>query len=426
MLEQFRLGQRPLDAFLEPLLDLFQTTYLVPRDLGDLEIDFAQSARLDILDSLTEVRHGDLHLLEHLGRNLLLVEVNLREVSAQGLHRRLADQSRDVGADEAVRVIEQPVDVEVVANRHATGVDIDDLFAAVLVGHADLQLTIKAAGSAQSRIDGVTAVGCADHDDVVASLHAIEKSQELGYHPALDLTGDVLALGRDTVELVNEDDRWGVGGGLVENLAELLLALPVVLRDNLRAVDRSEVGFGFVGDRLGDQGLAGPGWAMEQYAPRRVDSETPEQDGVLQREFNHLTNLLQLLPNAADVLVGDGLDLPGFFLVYGILLDDDLSVRQDLDDAFRIGRDDCEREGLGEQSHAGDEDAVTGDHWSLVEAASGEALDARSEADLLLLRHHRAEHQTLARLGLDLGDGDAVTEAHACVFSDYSVNSDNS
>ena len=237
MLEQFGLGQRPLDAFLEPLLDLFQTTDLVPRDLGDLEIDFAQSARLDLLDSLTEVRHGDLHLLEHLGRNLLLVEVNLREVSAQGLHRRLADQSRDVGADEAVRVIEQPVDVEVVANRHATGVDIDDLFAAVLVGHADLQLTIKAAGSAQSRIDGVTAVGCADHDDVVASLHAVEKSQELGYDPALDLTGDVLALGRDTVELVNEDDRWGVGGGLVENLAELLLALPVVLRDNLRAVD---------------------------------------------------------------------------------------------------------------------------------------------------------------------------------------------
>ena len=80
----------------------------------------------------------------------------------------------------------------------------------------------------------------------------------------------------------------------------------------------------------------------------------------------------------------------------------------------------------GEQSHAGDEDAVTGDHWSLVEAASGEALDARPEADLLLLRHHRAEHQALARLGLDLGDGDAVTEAHACVFSDYSVDSDNS
>ena len=165
---------------------------------------------------------------------------------------------------------------------------------------------------------------------------------------------------------------------------------------------------------------------MEQYTPRRVDSETPEEDGVLQREFNHLTNLLQLLSDATDVLVGDGLNLSGFFLIYGILLDDYLSVREDLYDAFRIGRDDCEREGLGEQSHAGDENTVTGDHRSLVEAASGEALDAWSKADLLLLRHHRAEHQTLTRLGLDLGDGDAVTEAHACVFSDYSVNSDNS
>ena len=115
--------------------------------------------------------------------------------------------------------------------------DIDDLFAAVLVGNADLQLTVKAAGSAQSRVDGVTAVGCADHNDVVAPLHTIEESQELGYDPTLDLPGDVLALGRDTVEFVNEDDRWGVGSGLVENFAELLLALPVILRDNLRTVD---------------------------------------------------------------------------------------------------------------------------------------------------------------------------------------------
>ena len=44
---------------------------------------------------------------------------------------------------------------------------------------------------------------------------------------------------------------------------------------------------------------------MQQHTLGGVNAESAEQFGVLEREFDHLTNFLQLLTNASDVLVGD-------------------------------------------------------------------------------------------------------------------------
>ena len=71
--------------------------------------------------------------------------------------------------------------------------------ATVLVRYANLKLAVEAAGAPQSWIDGVTAIGGSDDDDVVASLHPVEQSQQLGHDPALDLACHILTLGRDTV-----------------------------------------------------------------------------------------------------------------------------------------------------------------------------------------------------------------------------------
>ncbi len=129
---------------------------------------------------------------------------------------------------------------------------------------------------------------------------------------------------------------------------------------------------------------------------------------MLQRQLNHLTDLLELVSKAAYILVGDGLYLSVLFLIDWFLLDYNLSVREDLDDSLRIGRNDGEGQSFGEQRHTGDEDTVACYNRALVEAAPREALDTRAKADLLLLCHHRAEHEALAGLGLDLGDVDPI------------------
>ena len=87
---------------------------------------------------------------------------------------------------------------------------------------------------------------------------------------------------------------------------------------------------------------------MQKHALRWVDAQSSEEDWVLQRQLNHLPDVPELVSQAAYVLVGDGLDLSRLLFVNWLLLDYNLSVGQDLDDAFRVGRNYCEWQGLGE------------------------------------------------------------------------------
>ena len=63
------------------------------------------------------------------------------------------------------------------------------------VGHADLDLTVKAAGASQGWVEGIASVGSADDHHVVTALHTVHEGQHLGDHAALDFTRHVLTLG---------------------------------------------------------------------------------------------------------------------------------------------------------------------------------------------------------------------------------------
>jgi hypothetical protein len=98
-------------------------------------------------------------------------------------------------------------------------VDLEDLFAADLVGDADLDLAVEATWPTQRGVDAVDAVGGGDDDDLTPGFEAVHHRQQLGDDPALDLAGDVLALGRDGVEFVDEDDRRRLLACVLEDLA---------------------------------------------------------------------------------------------------------------------------------------------------------------------------------------------------------------
>ena len=219
VLEQLRLGQGPLDALLEPRLDLFEAANVLPSLLGHLDVDLAQRGGLYLAHGHPEVVHGDLHLLQHFRRDLFSLEVDLRQVAPERLHGTLSHQRADVGADEPVTVLERPIHVEVVGDRHAARVDADDLPSTLLVRDADLDLPVEASRSAQRLVDGVSPVGGSDDDDVVASLHAVHQREQLGDDSALDLARDFLPLGSDAVEFIDEDDRRRMLGRLIEDIA---------------------------------------------------------------------------------------------------------------------------------------------------------------------------------------------------------------
>ena len=80
--------------------------------------------------------------------------------------------------------------------------------------------------------------------------------------PIRGYPGRGAALGRERVDLVEEDDAWRVVARALEELAHVLLRLADVARDELGTLDRDEGETALGRDRLGHQRLTGAGRAV--------------------------------------------------------------------------------------------------------------------------------------------------------------------
>ena len=219
------------------------------------------------------------------------------------------------------------------AERHSARVDAEDLAAAGLVGNADDDLAVEAAGPAKRLVDRFGPVGRRNDHRVLPRLDPVEQGQQLRDEPLFGLAGDLAALGRDRVDLVDEDDRRRGLRRLLENLAQPPLALAIGGAHDLGPVDEEEFRRAFVGDGAREQGLAGARRAVEQHALGRIDAEPLEQLGMAQRKLDHLAQRVDRVAHSAEIVVGDvgaALAVPG--RIFRKQLDRGLGV--DVDDAL--------------------------------------------------------------------------------------------
>ena len=284
--------ERQFDALAQPLARLVDAADIVPADGRRLHHDLAHRRRLDALQRLLEILAGDREIVEHLGRDRPFLEVQLGHDPADRFDRRLADQGGEVGADEAVGLAGEAAQLDPFRQRHAAGVDAEDLAAAAFVGHADHDLAIEAARPAQRLVERLGPVGGGDDDQILARLEAVEQGQQLRDQPFLGLAGDLAALGRDRIDLVDEDDRRRPLRRLLEELAQPLFALAISGAHDFGAGDMEEIGVALVGDRAREPRLAGAGRAVEEDAARRIDAEPLENLGIAQRQLDHLAELV--------------------------------------------------------------------------------------------------------------------------------------
>ena len=212
--------------------------------------------------------------------------------------------------------------------------DRQDLAAAALVGDPDDDLAVEAAGAAERLVERLGPVGGGDDDEILARLEPVEQGEELGDEALLGLALDLAALGRDRIDLVDEDDRRrGLGRGL-EHLAEPFLALAISRAHDLGPGDVEEGGVALVGDGPGEPGLAGAGRAVEQDALGRIDPEPLEYLGIAKRQLDHLAKLVDGRADAAEIVIGDvGPARFGGLGIFGAELD--LGIGVDMDDALR-------------------------------------------------------------------------------------------
>ena len=124
-------------------------------------------------------------------------------------------------------------------------------------------LAIKAAKAAKSGVNAVGSVrGCHDND-VRSLLQAVHEGQQLGDDATLHLAVGFLALWRDRVQLVDEDDGGRVLLGCLEGLAQVALGLARQFAHDLGPVDEEEEGARFVGHGSGNQGFASAWWTEQ-------------------------------------------------------------------------------------------------------------------------------------------------------------------
>src|SRR5262245_35934929 len=235
--------------------------------------------------------------------DLELGHADLLLVLARGEERRLVDQVLQVGTGEAGRLAGQELDVDVVADRHATSVHAQDAFAALHVGPWHHHATIEAAGTEKRRIEHVGPVGGGDQDDALVGLEAVHLHQELVERLLALVVAAAqagAAMAPDRVDLVDEDDAGRVLLALHEEIAHPRRADADEHLDEVGAGDREERDAGLTGDAAREQRLACPGGTDQEDALRDAAAELGELLRVLQ-EGDDLFQLFLGLVDARHV-----------------------------------------------------------------------------------------------------------------------------
>ena len=144
-------------------------------------------------------------------------------VAAGGEQGGLVEHVGQVGAGEAGGAAGDGQQVDPGRHRLALGVHLEDPVAADHVGRLDRDLAVEPAGAQQRRVEDVGAVGRRDEDDVGLDVEAVHLDEQLveGLLALVVATAEAGAtVPADGVDLVDEDDRRGVGLGLLEQVAD--------------------------------------------------------------------------------------------------------------------------------------------------------------------------------------------------------------
>ena len=130
----------------------------------------------------------------------------------------------DVGTAESWRLLRQEVDVDRVVGFDGTQVHVEDGLALIDVRHVDVDLAVKTTGTHQGLVQDVGAVGRCEDDHATVGPKPVHLRQELvqGVLP-LVVGPEVRVLAAcpaNGVNLVDEDDGWGLLFGLLEKVAD--------------------------------------------------------------------------------------------------------------------------------------------------------------------------------------------------------------
>ena len=236
-----------------------------------------------------------------LHRFLDLVHRDHGTMAAGSQQRRLVEQICQIGTSEANGHLGELLKLNVLVHRLVLGMHAQDLLAALHIRTVDRNLTVKTTGTQQRRIQNVGAVGGGDQDDRLAFLKAVHLDQQLVERLlALVVTAAQAssALTSHGIDLIDEDDRRGLGLGLLKEVTHTAGADTYEHLDKVGTRDAKERHARLAGNGLGQQRFTGARRANQQHATRDLGAQLAIAIRIAQK----VTDLLELL----DCLVHSG------------------------------------------------------------------------------------------------------------------------
>ena len=238
-----------------------------------------------------------------------VVEVGVRDrvdVTPAGAQRRLVREVREVRAREARGRRRDVLEVDVLRQRLALGVDVEDRAPGGGLRQIDDDAPVEPPRPQQRRVEHVRTVGRGHHDREVFALEAVQLREQLVERLLALVVATAepgAARAADRVDLVDEHDRRRVLLGLLEQLADAGRADTDEHLDELRRGDRIERHAGLAGDRPREQGLAGARRTDEQHAARDLRTELAKPIRLLE-ELDDLLEIALGRGEPGDVLEG--------------------------------------------------------------------------------------------------------------------------
>ena len=238
-------------------------------------------------------------------RSNAVVEVlvaNLGLGGASGEDGGLVAEVGEVGAGQPGGLARERSEVDVRGERLAPRVDVEDRLPSGEIRLTDEDLPIEATGAEEGDVEVFEPVRGGDDDDLLAMGEAVELDQELVQRlVVLAVEARAAATGADCVQLVDEDDRRRVPAGTLEQLADASGAKPGEHLDEGRGALGVEGGARGMGNRLGEQRLAGSGRAVEKDPLGHARAELREAARVSE-EVDDLLELGGCVVHTGDVV----------------------------------------------------------------------------------------------------------------------------
>src|SRR5699024_5044521 len=175
-----------------------------------------------------------------------------------GEERGLVEDVGEVGAGAAGGAFGDHVQVDVLGHRLALGVDLEDRLPPPQVGGLDGDLAVETPRTQQRGVEDVGAVGRGDHDDVrrrVEPVHLHEHLVERLLAFVVPAAQACSTVAPDGVDLVDGDDRRGIGFGLFEQVTDPGGTPPDEHFHEVRTGDGVEGDLRLPGYRPGEEGL---------------------------------------------------------------------------------------------------------------------------------------------------------------------------